>query len=481
MGIRVKLSGWWIVALLSVASLAAQERDLRLVEAVRKGDRAAVRSLIAASVNVNAAQSDGATALAWAAHGNDLETAELLIRAGADPNRANDYGVTPLSLACTNGSAAMVEKLLTANANPNAALLAGETVLMTCARSGNVDAVNALLARGADVNAKETRGEQTALMWAVAERHPQAAQALIARGADVRARSKAGFTPLLLAARHGDLDSARLLLDAGANVNDATPEDGNALVVASGSGHERLAMFLLEKGADPNSADRNGTTALHYTLLRGITPFQNMNTALHYLSYLFRPNMPELVKALLAQGANPNVRFAREPRLPNSREGMFPLVGATPFWLAAAAGDAGVMRLLVEKGADPLLGTVENVTPLMVAAGLGRRIAGHMDRPPDEEKGALEAVKLALELGADPHATSETGLTAIHGAAYSGANSIVQFLFEKGAKLDVKDKYGQTPLTIAEKNQPPDVVPARFRSDQPYDNTARLLRELGAR
>jgi ankyrin repeat protein len=426
---------------------------------------------------VNAAQPDGATALAWAAHSNDLETAELLIRAGANVNAANDYGVTPLSLACTNGNAAMVNALLAARANPNAALAAGETVLMTCARSGNVDAVQALLAHGADVNAKETRG-QTPLMWAVAEKHPAVARALIERGADVQARSKGGFTPLLLAARHGDLASARLLLEAGANVNDSTPEEGSALVVASGSGHEALAIFLLEKGADPNVADRNGATALHYAMLKAITPYQNITQALAYLTYVFRPNMVELVKALLQHGANPNVRLLKTPRLPNGRSAMITLAGATPFWLAAGVGDVAIMRLLVEKGADPLLATSEGVTPLMAAAGLGRRVNGHMDRTAEEEKAALEAVQLALELGGDIHATTETSLTAMHGAAYAGANTIIQFLVDKGAKVDVQDKYGQTPLSIAQRSIPQG-LPNKFQGDQVYDKTVALLRELG--
>lgn len=481
MGIRVKglYSSWMVVPLLAVASLAAPSGDLRLVEAVRKGDREVVRSLIAEAADVNAAQPDGATALAWAAHSNDLETAELLIRAGADVNAANDYGVTPLSLACTNGSAAMVNKLLTAKANPNAALSAGETVLMTCARTGNVDAVKALLAHGADVNAKETRSGQTALMWAVAEKHPQVARALIEQGADVHARSKGGFTPLLLAARHGDLDSARILLDAGANVDEATPEEGSALVVASGSGHESLAIFLLEKGANPNAVDRFGTTALHYAMLKAITPYQDITSSLSYLSYMFRPNLVELVKALLEQGANPNARLVRTTRLPNSKSAMITLAGATPFWLAAAVGDVGVMRVLAEKGADPLLATEEHVTPLMAAAGLGRRVNGHMDRTAEEERSALEAVKLAVELGGDVHASTETGLTALHGAAYTGANTIIQFLVDKGAKVDVQDKFGQTPLSIAQKNMPAG-LPNKFRSDQAYDRTVLLLRELGA-
>ena len=479
MGMRVKgLSSWWIaVPLLSVASFAAPRGDLRLVEAVRNGDRDAVRTLIAEVVDVNAAQPDGTTALAWAAYSDNLETADLLIRAGANVDAANDYGVTPLSLACTNGSVAMVDKLLTAKADPNAALLSGETALMTCARSGSVDGVKALLSHGADVDAKEIRAGQTALMWAVAEKHPEVARALIEHGADVHASSKSGFTPLLLAARHGDLDSARILLEAGADVNESTPEDGSALVVASGSGYEGLAIFLLERGANPNAVDRSGTAALHYAMLKAITPYQDITSSLAYLTYMFRPNMQELVKALLAHGANPNVRLGKTPRLPNGKSAMITLAGATPFWLAAAAGDVNAMRILVEKGADPLLGTEENVTPLMAAAGLGRRVNGHMDRTAEEEKNALEAVKLAVELGADIHASTETGLTALHGAAYTGANTIVQFLVESGAKIAAQDKFGQTPLSIAQRNMPQG-LPSKYRSDQVYDKTVLLLREL---
>ncbi len=135
------------------------------------------------------AQGDGATALHWAAHRDDLAIADLLIRSGARANVANDLGATPLHLACTNRSAPMVERLLAAGANASAALLNGETVLMTCARAGDAGAVKALLAHGADVNAKEREHHQTALMWAVAERHPDVVRLLIEAGADIRARS----------------------------------------------------------------------------------------------------------------------------------------------------------------------------------------------------------------------------------------------------------------------------------------------------
>ena len=137
-----------------------------------------VRTLLNQHADVNVRSDDGSTALLWAAHWNDLATADLLIRAGADANAANDFRITPLSLACTNGSAALVELLLKAGANPNTPIATGETPLMTCASSGNADAVRMLIARGADVNAKEPSQNQTALMWAAAERHPDVVRTL---------------------------------------------------------------------------------------------------------------------------------------------------------------------------------------------------------------------------------------------------------------------------------------------------------------
>ena len=431
---------------LAVASLAAPSGDVRLVEAVQNGDVAAVRSLLQQKADVNAPQADGATALHWAAHRNDLETAGLLIQAGAAVNAANDYGVTALSLACTNGNAAMVEKLLKAGANPNATLPAGETALMTAARTGNAEVVSLLLAHGADVNAKETERGQTALMWAVDGKRAEAASALIEHGADVHTRSNGGFTPLLFAARQGDVDSARILLAAGANVNESTPDYGSALVVASASGREALAAFLLEKGADPNAADRYGMTALHYAFQKGISVLGGVKP-LPIVSFMFRPHMQELVKALLAHGANPNVQIAQEPpELPMTGAGPGSLVGATPLLLATAADDdVSVLRVLAAGGADPLLATKEGITPLLVAAGIGRR----RGRTTEEERNALEAVQLLMDLGADGNAAIPNGWTPMHAAALSASNTIIQFLADHGASLNAEDGAGQTPLSIA--------------------------------
>lgn len=479
MGIKARtLFGWGIPFLIGGASLAADSSDLRLVDAAKNRDRAAVRALLKQRVDVNAPQPDGATALHWAAHWDDLELTDLLIGAGAHVNTANELGVTPLSLACTNGNAAIVAKLLQAGANSNAVTpTTGETVLMTAARTGKAEVITALLAAGSDVNVKEPRQGQTALMWAVAERHAAVARTLLEHGADVRARSTAGFTSLMFAARHGDLEIVRLLLAAGANVNETAADGSTPLLIATVRGHTTLAAFLLEQGADPN-ADSAGFTVLHWAAgsweasvsgMFGVAaPSHEEWGALSGLQG--RPKL-EFVKLLLARGANPNARLAKNP--PRFGHGLFTLklVGGTPFFVAALAGDVAVMRVLVDAGADPWLSTAENTTPLMAAAGIGW-VPGESRVT---EASAFEAVKLTAQLGGDVNAVNANGYTALHGASLMGANPIVQFLVENGAKVNVKNKRGETPLMIAE-GKGVRVAGTNIL----HESTANLLRRLGA-
>jgi ankyrin len=447
--------------------------DSRLADAASKQDKEVVRSLLRQGLDVNGTQADGATALHWAVHWDDLETADLLIRAGANVNAKNDYGATPLSLACTNGNAAMVEKLLVAKADPNMAAASGETPLMACARTGSAAAVKSLLARKAAVNAKDNEQQQTALMWAVAQKHPAAAQALIEGGADVHVRSKGGFTPLLFAARVGDVESAKVLIAAGAKVNEAGPKGMTPLVLASASGQEAAGIFFLEKGADANAKDENGATALHYAVMKGITALDGVRYA-NYVAHLFRPNLEGLVKALLAHHANPNVPLVKDPRVGGSSGNL--AVGATPFLLAAASPDPGIMRMLAQNGADPKLATKGKITPLMAAAGLLRG----QDYTDEEKRLATEAVRIAVELGGDVNAANEDGLTALHGAATNGANGVVEFLAQKGAKLDVRDKYQQTPLSIATGIRLPWIPYGDELGEIIQPSTRDLLLKLGA-
>lgn len=499
MGFNVKGGrAWWIIILLPAVGLAASG-DLRLAAAAKRGDKDAVRSLLKQHADVNAAEPDGATALAWAAYHDDAEMADLLIGAGANANAVNDYGATPLLLACTNRSASMVDRLLKAEANPNAAdEWTGETALMRCAYTGNVDTVRALLTHRADVNAKDARQGHTPLMWALAQKHPEAAHALIEGGADVNAHAKTGFTPLMFAAQQGDMDSTRMLLEYGAKINEATNENSlwkgyTALLVASLSGHEALSIFLLDKGANPNAMDENGFTALHFAVMRGLALISRVYIR-HYTPYLVRPNMVELVKALLAHGANPNARvkkpfggevfYRAQPSPQHAYEpppGTVSPVGATAFLMAAISYDAPLMRILVAGGADPLLATEENVTPLMVAAGIARRRNTGSALMEDEGEKALEAIKLAVDLGDDVNAADNAyGLTPLHAAAFNGSDAIIQFLVDKGAKVNAKDKTGQTPLDKALNIQPSGVVARNLRPYMVWKSTVDLLLKLGA-
>lgn len=435
--------------------------DQRMVEAAKRHDVKAIQALLNQGVDVNAPQGDGATALHWAVYYDDASIVEALLRAKANVNAANDLGVTPLYLAASNGNGPLTSKLLAAGANPNAlATPTGETPLMLASRAGSVPAVKALLTRGANVNATEGAHGQTALMWAAANRHPQVVRALIDGGADVNARSRldpvmvmidksreytwGGSTPLLFAARSGDVESAAVLLASGANLNDTTPDGTNVITFAAHSGHGAFAAFLLDKGANPN-AEGSGYTPLHAAVLRGDTA---------------------LVKALLAHHADPNAKLkSGTPTNRNSKDYALSAgwIGATPFWLAAKFVEPEIMRALAAAGADPTLATPNGTTPLMVAAGAsdagagdrrGRRrdpieIAAALQSGEDERQ-ALAAVKTVMEISkGDVNATNAAGDTAVHAAVSKRYPSVVQWLATHGARLDVANKRGQTPLSIA--------------------------------
>jgi ankyrin repeat protein len=469
-----------LITLLTALITAVGAPDLRLVTAARERDVAEVRALIRQKVDVNTPQGDGATALHWAAHWDDLTLANLLLSAGARANAANDHKVTPLSLACLNGSASMVEALLRAGANPNLASVAGETPLMIAAHTGNVTVVRQLLTRGADVKAAESTAGQTALMRAVAQNHEAVVRALLEAGADVRARSQNRFTPLLFAAQQGNIDIARLLIAAGADPNEAAPDgiggdtnslrsfkpgtEAAALLVAIDSEHPAMARFLLEQKADPNHKGA-GRTALHSAVQR---------------------QMPDVVKALLARGADPNARLERPlpflSRLILQAHGLeVSTTGATPFWLAASYGDVPMMRMLVAGGADPKVTTSDKTTALMVAAGVdfveGQDKYGRrwflLDTTPLQER-AMAAVDYCLELGLDINAVNADGQTALHGAVYFGGTRMVPFMVERGAKLDVVNKRGQTPWRIAAEGE------YRAGSFIARPETGEVLAKLGA-
>ena len=452
MVIRRTASCFGVALAVSLFCGAVAASDSRLADLVERGEGARASVLLGQGVDVNAPQADGMTALHWAAHRDDLRTAKHLLTKGADVRASNRYGVTPLSLACTNGNGAMVELFLDAGADPNMTVRGGETVLMTASRTGKLDVVEALLARGADPNRRESYRKQTALMWAAAEGHADVVKALIDAGADFSTALESGYTPLLFAVREGRIGVVRVLLDAGADANETIrsedkprggPRDGaSALLLAAANAHFELAALLLDRGADPN-ADLTGYTVLHV-----IAPVRNPGVGDNDPPPEGSGNMTslEFVKKMAEHGADLNARMTANVNLGNTRLNKR---GATPFLLAAQSADAELMRTLAELGADPLLPNEDNTIPLMVAAGVGTRSPGE-DAGTEEE--VLEALEVALELGADINAVDDNGETVMHAAAYKNLPLVIEYLAERGADHKVwnrKNDHGWKPLTIA--------------------------------
>jgi ankyrin repeat protein len=470
-------------ALLAVSAFGATTSPI--ADVAMKGDLDALRTLIKQHpADVNASQPDGSTALLWAACWNDEKSVEALLAAGANPNASNREGFTPLSQAATNGNPAMAAALLKAGADANAFQAEGQTVLMTAARAGNVDVVKALLDHGAEINAKESWRGQTVLMWATAENHPALVQLLVDRGAEVNAKSatfdfrdlktkpgdvpmhfpRGGFTALLFAARGGFTDCARILLDHGADLAIGDPDGTTPLILAIINGHYDTAAFFLDRKADPNAADSNGRAPLYaavdmHDMYQSNRPAPKDNGKLDSL---------DIVKMLLALGADPNAKLTK--MLPARAVLDFPDFdmgeGATPFLRATKSADVALMQLLLEKGADPKLGTKTGVTALMVAAGRGHHKSIRGGEKP------IEAIRFCLDKGIDINAETDKGETALHAAASQGVDPIVQFLADHGAKLDAKDKKGRTPLDIA-LGKDADTVGVEV-----HQSTADLLRKL---
>jgi ankyrin len=353
--------------------------------------------------------------------------------------------------------------------------------------------------------------------------------------------AQGGYTPLMFAARVGDIATARLLINRGADINAAAVEDGTPLVIASAWGHEELAMMLVDEGADPNIPDANGMTALHYAMRDGLkllhgyeivaatricgfagdsrckpldTATDEDREALNdpasglYIvegeldsndydgqtrTVLPGGNMYDLAESLLAHGADVNAEMKYPPgRLRLDSLPWLNLEGATPFFLATASLDNSAMEMLLEHGANPLVRTnvnddvflkqtkayaddnqiLGNGTPLMVAVGLGKK----NDFTPEEEKKALETAKRLIALGADVNDATATGWTALHAAAFVGANSLIKFLVENGANVNVQTGCGRTPLSLAEGLS----VVGLLDRTIPRESTVEILKSLGA-
>ncbi len=449
--------------------------DSTLADAVQRGDADPAHLIAVNRDAVNATQPDGATALHWAVRHNDAALVDTLLKAGADPKATTRYGVTPMNLAAANGNAAIIRRLLDAGVDANTANPGGETALMTAARTGKLDAMKVLLDHGANVNAHDATHAQTALMWAVTENHPDAVKLLLDRGADINAstavtitkgqyvparpaaasgagiiRQRAlptpngGMTPLLFAVRDGNTELTRLLLDRGASIDQASGNHTTPLIIALLNGQVGIATDIVARGADVNALDDYRRGALFAAI-----DLRNFNHDKYDDLPTDGRDPLDLIKSLIAKGANANQKTDTVPvhGLMQFDGSWVNFDGQTPFIRAALSGDIEVMRLLVNAGADPNIKTTQGTTSLMAAAGINW-IPGQTFSHPEADY--VEAVKLCLGHDAEVNAKNSLGLTAMHGAANRGWESVIQILADHGAQLDPKDNEGRTPMVFAQ-------------------------------
>jgi uncharacterized protein len=500
--LKLKFNGWLFNLFLTSLLICSFDvsANEELVESARLNDLVSVKALLDKGIDANSSKADGSTALHWAALRDNREMVDVLISAGADPDMANEYGATPLWLACNNKSDEMIEQLLNAGADPNASLWSGESPLMKCSLTGATNAIAAFIRAGAYVDAVESVQGQSALMWAAAKGHSDIVSLLIDNNADITAKtiatadklphscntcewkkSSGGFTPLLFAARSGDIATTRFFMEAGADPNESTLEHGNSLVIAAAGGHFELALFLLQMGADPNSSDDAGLTALHHAVGGGLSL---LNGVIYDGVYRIQPkNSLEFARVLLDAGADVNAQIKQDHLLgPDGTP--FSMAGATPLLLAATSADVDMISLLQKYGADSGLSTKGKVTPLMAASqaactGTCAYQEGGNVANTEAVQRAYSATKAVLEMGGiDIDATNNVGRTALHIAAFTGSDIVVKYLADHGADVNFKDNRGETPWTMASG------MTTNIGNRGLYgrhESTADLLLKLGAR
>jgi ankyrin repeat protein len=481
-----------------------------LIAAAQRNDTTVALAAIEDGIDVNLKSPDGTTALHWAVYNGNLTLVERLIAGGADVTSANEFGSTPLAEAATVGDVGIIAALLSAGAPVDAPGADGQTPLMVVARSSNTAAAEVLIANGADVNARELWREQTALMWAAAQNQPAMVDLLVANGADVDARSAVndwprqvtgeprrmyrpfgGLTPLLFAAREGCLECARSLLAAGADVDLTDPKGVTPLFLAIDNFHFDTAKLLIEAGANPNKWDWWGRTPLYSAV--------DVNTMPHGgradRRSVDTTTSTEIIELLLEAGAWPNVQLKLLPpyrHIGDDRGCDTMLVtGTTPLLRAAKTFDTAAIELLIDHDANVDLPNDGGITPLMAAAGLGSvecdprgygpGIPHYL--APDTEQKSIAALKLLLDAGADIDARTlsgragarSAGRTALFGAAFWGWNDVVDYLVEHGAKVDVAERGGLTPVDAAMGRAGGH---GRGSTIEAYEDTAARLREL---
>ncbi|HEY7190412.1 MAG TPA: ankyrin repeat domain-containing protein [Vicinamibacterales bacterium] len=449
--------------------------------AARSGNPQAIKVLLEAGADVNARETiRGTTALMWAVEQKHAEAVKTLLAAGADPSIKSGGAGLPRNYMANrvNQRAVLLAQDRRRRAKENG--ISYEEQLTRDQKSGvEIGGQRGLAqALGPDGNPLPQGGRQGApAATATAATQPPAttdAAPAATRGAAAQAgrgrggrgargggaqgaqagqtqtdaddvddtetvfaglvgTGGGGLTPLIFAAREGDLESTKALLDAGAKIDQTSEYGWTPLLTAVNNRNYKVASYLLEKGANPNLANKGGWTPLYLA-----TDNRNIEGGDYPVP---KPDMDhlEIIKQLLEKGANPNARV-KDNTLTRTIFTMqwFFEDGATAFVRASQSSDTELMRLLLKYKADPLIATANGDTALTACAGIGWVEGVTYERSAKEN---FEAIKLLVdELKMDPNQGNNEGRTPLMGAAMKGRNDVVQFLVDRGAKLEAHDK-----------------------------------------
>jgi uncharacterized protein len=494
----VRLLGVLLTVAILLVSIVRAAGDSPVTKAVKSGDVAAVRKLVASRADVNAQSGDGSTPLLWAVHNSDIEMVRVLIAGGAKVDVANNYGVTPLLDACRTGDDEMVDLLLKAGADPKRAHTEGETPLMAASRSGSLPAVRALLARGVDVNATESFQQQTALMWASAEGHADVVEALIKAGASPNLKAHVsslterknadhptgGFTALMWAARNGHEDAIRRLVQGGADMTIKNGDGASATMVAIYNDRFDIAKTLIDLGSDPSDG----------SLYTAVEMRDSSTDQFAFDGSRLRPNHPnkltalDLIDLLLTRGADPYKTFTGQfhsTSMPNSDR-----FDNSPFFRSAVSSDVEALKVFIKHKIDldkvvaAPVAAAEGAAPAAPPAG-GRGARGNPNAGrtatmvtmtggrgpamtggpgyirsgvvPYREPGSRkpeDAFAALLQGGANPNVKGPDGNTLLHMAAQANNLEMINALAMAGVNFTQPNNNGLTALDVVEGRQP---------------------------
>ncbi|XP_031305011.2 ankyrin repeat and KH domain-containing protein 1 isoform X1 [Camelus dromedarius] len=398
---------------------AGQVDTRSLAEACSDGDVNAVRKLLDEGRSVNEHTEEGESLLCLACSAGYYELAQVLLAMHANvEDRGNKGDITPLMAASSGGYLDIVKLLLLHDADVNSQSATGNTALTYACAGGFVDIVKVLLNEGANIEDHNENGH-TPLMEAASAGHVEVARVLLDHGAGINTHSNEfKESALTLACYKGHLDMVRFLLDAGADQEHKTDEMHTALMEACMDGHVEVARLLLDSGAQVNMpadsfespltlAACGGHVELAALLIERGANLEEVNDEGYTpLMEAAREGHEEMVALLLAQGANINAQTEETQE--------------TALTLACCGGFSEVADFLIKAGADIELGCS---TPLMEAS----------------QEGHLELVKYLLAAGANVHATTATGDTALTYACENGHTDVADVLLQAGADLDKQE------------------------------------------